>query len=105
MVLVLGGGMVFGLGRKAIGDERLIVAQIPDERMRLDELKLVLPDGRLEQVLELAQLPHCAGDLLFRGNGDHTKCGTNLVWPERVRIRRADLGTGRPASISALGVP
>ena len=50
-------------GSKAVGDQRLVVAQIADERMLLDELELVLAGRRLEQALELSQVP----DAVSRG--------------------------------------
>ena len=42
---------------KAVGHQRLVVAQIADERVGLDELELVLRGRSLEQALEFPQAP------------------------------------------------
>jgi hypothetical protein len=45
----------------------------------------------------------CAGDILFRGNTDQTRCGVDLVWPGRACIQRSGLSTHGPATLFTTG--
>ena len=50
-----------GLRRKAVGDQRLIVAQITNQRVFLNKLKLFLRNGMGKQAFDLMEPPDPVG--------------------------------------------
>jgi hypothetical protein len=52
-------------GGKAIRQQRLVLVQIPDERVLLNELELVLLNRRCQEAPQFVQVPHavCPGQL------------------------------------------